>query len=77
MLQPKTFHQKLVYKIVFARRPLLATFADKLAAWEYVREKIGWNVLVKLLVVADRPEEIKFEQLPAQFVLKANLAMNF
>ena len=72
LLTPKTFNQKLHYKIVFDRRPLLVTFADKLLAREYVRQKIGGDILVELLLTTDRPEEIKFDQLPQKFVVKAN-----
>jgi hypothetical protein len=72
LIKPKTFNQKLFYKLIYDRRPLLVTFADKLQAREYVRRKIGGDILVKLLAQADRPEELKFEELPQQFVLKAN-----
>jgi hypothetical protein len=72
LFKPRTFNQKLFYKMIYDRRPLLITFADKLEAREYVRAKIGGDILVELLAVADRPEEIKFEQLPQPFVLKAN-----
>ena len=72
LLKPKTFNQKLHYKIIFDRRPLLVTFADKLQAREYVREKIGSDVLVDLLAVTACPEDIRFDQLPQRFVLKTN-----
>jgi hypothetical protein len=72
LLKPQTFNQKLSYKMVFDRRPLLVTFADKLLAREYVRQKIGSDVLVKLLVVAASPDDIHFDQLPRRFVLKTN-----
>lgn len=72
LLRPRTFNQKLFYKMLYDRRPLLATFADKLLVREYVRQKVGGEILVNLLAVTDRPEEIDFEKLPRQFVLKAN-----
>jgi hypothetical protein len=72
LFKPKTFNQKLSYKVVFDRRPLLVTFADKLLAREYVREKIGDDILVNLLAVAAQPEDIHFDQLPGRFVLKTN-----
>jgi hypothetical protein len=58
--------------MIYDRRPLLVTFADKLIAREYGRQKIGNEVLVNLLAVAGRPEEIRFETLPPRFVLKSN-----
>jgi hypothetical protein len=72
LLKPKTFNQKLYYKMLYDRRPLLAIFADKLAAREYVRQKVGGDILIPLLATDDRPEEIPFEQLPLRFVLKTN-----
>ena len=72
LIKPKTFNQKLFYKLIYDRRPLLVTFADKLQAREYVRRKIGSDILVNLFAQADRPEDLKLEELPQQFVLKAN-----
>lgn len=72
LLKPQTFNQKLCYKMVFDRRPLVVTFADKLRAREYVRQKIGSDVLLNLLVVATSPDDIHFDQLPWRFVLKTN-----
>ncbi len=72
LLRPETFNQKLIYKMTYDRRPLLTTFADKLQAREYVRQKIGGEILVDLLLTNDRTEEINFDRLPRQFVMKAN-----
>lgn len=72
LLKPKTFNQKLKYKIIFDRRPLLVTFTDKLLAREYVRRKIGSDVLIDLLAVTARPEDVRLDQLPQRFVLKTN-----
>jgi hypothetical protein len=77
LLKPKTFNQKLFYKMFYDRRPLLVTFADKLAAREYVRQKIGAEILVNLLAVTDKPEEIRFDLLPERFVMKANHGSGF
>jgi hypothetical protein len=63
--------------MVYDRRPLLMTFADKLQAREYVRRKIGDEILVELHLTTDRPEEIKFDQLPEKFVVKANHASGY
>lgn len=72
LFRPKTFNQKQFYKQIYDRRPLLVTFADKLLVREYVREKVGGEILINLLAVAARPEAINFDGLPRQFVLKAN-----
>jgi hypothetical protein len=72
LLKPKTFNQKLFYKMIYDRQPLLVTFADKLRAREYVRRKVGDDILVNLLLETDRAENIRFDQLPEKFVVKAN-----
>lgn len=46
--------------------------ADKYLVREYVKERIGEDVLVKLFGVWERAEDIDFEQLPERFVLKTN-----
>jgi hypothetical protein len=69
---PTAFHEKLFYKRLFDRRPILAVFADKLKARDYVTERVGPEVLVKILATARRAEDLPFAQLPARFVLKAN-----
>jgi TupA-like ATPgrasp len=76
-LRPQTFSQKIFYNLLHDRRPLLVTFADKLAAREYVRKKIGGDFLVELLAVTDDPEQIPFERLPTRFVLKTNHGSGF
>jgi hypothetical protein len=77
LLRPKTFNEKIFYKMLHDCRPLLATFADKLLAREYVRRTVGGEILVDLLAVSDRPEDLPFEQLPRQFMLKANHGSGF
>jgi len=71
-VRPRTFNEKLLYKLIYDHRPLLATLADKWLAREYVRRKIGDEVLVNLHLTTDRPEAIRLDQLPTRFVLKTN-----
>jgi hypothetical protein len=67
---PETFTAKVRYKMAFDRRPLLTTFADKLAARDYVEDVLGPGFLPDLYLATDRPEEIRPEALPAEFALK-------
>lgn len=46
--------------------------ADKYLVREWVKEKIGANYLIPLLGVWDYFDDIRFETLPDQFVLKTN-----
>ena len=43
----------------------------------YIKSIIGAEYLNELFVVSDNPEEIKFDELPLQFVIKANHGSGF
>jgi hypothetical protein len=68
---PQTFTEKLVHKMAHDRRPLLRTFADKVAARDFVSDRVGSDVLPNLYGVYNRAERIDWEGLPREFVLKA------
>ena len=67
---PKTYNQKLQWLKLYDRNPLYTTMVDKAAAKEYVAEKIGEQYIIKTLGVWDRFDDIDFNTLPNQFVLK-------
>lgn len=71
LLHPRTFNEKVLYRMVFDRRPILKTLQDKYAAREYVRERIGERVLARLYWVTKNPADIPFDSLPDRFVVKA------
>jgi TupA-like ATPgrasp len=71
---PLTFMDKVRYRMVNDRRPLLTTFVDKLAVREYVEAKVGKGVLTELFLVTDDPAEVRRERLPREFVLKVSHA---
>lgn len=52
--------------------PLKTRLADKYLVRDWVKEKIGEEYLIPLLGVWDSFDEIDFDKLPDQFVLKAN-----
>ena len=54
------------------RDPLLTLICDKLRVREYVAEKVGGECLIPLLWSGEEPESIPFDDLPSQFVIKAN-----
>ena len=68
---PKTFNEKLQYLKLHDHNPLYTQLADKYAVRAYVADKIGGEYLIPLIGVWDSPDEIDFDQLPEQFVLKA------
>ncbi|MDR1893712.1 MAG: hypothetical protein LBQ61_03330 [Spirochaetales bacterium] len=69
---PATFNEKLQWLKLYNRKDEYTKMADKLEARRYVSEKIGENHLIPLLGVWDNFDDIDFEKLPNQFVLKTN-----
>ena len=70
LIQPKTFCEKLNWLKLHDRKPIYTTMADKYLAKELANSK-GLKV-VPLLGVYDNFDEIDFDALPNQFVLKTN-----
>lgn len=71
---PRTFNEKLQWLKLyyFPKNELAVRCADKYAVRGYVEEKGLGDILVPLLGVWDRPEEILWDDLPQKFVLKCN-----
>jgi hypothetical protein len=69
-IRPTTFNEKVVHRMVFDRRPILATLLDKYAMRDYVKEKIGEDLLPTLYWVTRNPADIPFDDLPGRFVVK-------
>ncbi len=73
---PKSFNEKIVWKKIYDRNPLLPTTADKYKVRDYFKEMLGKEkakeILIPLLYVTDKPETIPFEKLPSNFIIKAN-----
>ncbi len=69
---PRSFNEKLQWLKLYNEDPLLTKCADKYLVRDYVKEKIGEEYLIPLLGVWDSPDEIDFDKLPNQFVLKVN-----
>lgn len=70
LVAPKTFSQKLQWLKLNDRRATYSTLVDKYEAKKWVTERIGESYVVPNLGVWDSFEEIDFEALPEQFVLK-------
>lgn len=67
---PKTFTEKLQWLKVYDYKPEYTQMVDKLAAKDYVAERIGQEYIIPTLGVWDRVEDIDWDSLPDQFVLK-------
>lgn len=67
---PRTFNEKLQWLKLYDRNPAYTQMVDKYKVRKYITDKIGKEYLIPLLGVWDKPEDIDFNILPNQFVLK-------
>jgi hypothetical protein len=67
---PKTFNEKLQWLKLYNRKPEYTQMVDKFAVKEYVAKIIGEEYIIPTIGVWDKFEDIDFEALPNQFVLK-------
>jgi len=67
---PKTFNEKLQWLKLHDHNPLYTQLVDKYEVRKYVEKTIGKEHLVELLGVWNNFDEIDFNKLPNQFVLK-------
>lgn len=76
-LQPNRFTEKLWSFQLHNRSPKLTMVMDKLCVRDYVAEKVGSEYLIPLLWSGEKPEEIPYDDLPHNFVIKANHGCDF
>ena len=69
---PQTFNEKLQWLKLNDRNPLYTTLVDKYAVKKWVADKIGEQYIIPTLAVWKKAEDIDFDVLPEQFVLKVN-----
>lgn len=69
---PQTFNEKLQWLKLHNRKPEYTMMADKYAVRDYIANTIGEEYLIPLIGVWDDPDDIDFDKLPDQFVLKCN-----
>lgn len=67
---PKTFNEKLQWLKLYNREPQYTMMVDKYAVKQYVANKIGSQYIIPTLGVWNHFDEIDFDELPNQFVLK-------
>ena len=67
---PQTFNEKLQWLKLYDRRPEYTVMVDKYSVKQYVAEKIGEQYIIPTLGVWKHFDDIDFDSLPNQFVLK-------
>ncbi len=73
---PSTYNEKIQWMKLYDRNPKNKTFVDKYAVRQYISQTIGDQYLIPLLGVYNSVEEIPWNDLPNQFVLKCTHGSN-
>lgn len=67
---PQTFNEKMQWLKLHDRNTLYTTMVDKALVKDYVAQIIGEQYVIPTYGVWEKPEDIDFNSLPNQFVLK-------
>ena len=67
---PKTFNEKIQWLKLYDRKPLYHQLVDKYEVKQYIADKIGQEYIIPTLGIWENVDDILFDQLPDQFVLK-------
>lgn len=70
LASPRTYNERMLHRLVYDRDPRLTTLSDKVAAKDYVADKVGNAYNVPLLGQWRDPAEIDWSTLPDRFALK-------
>ena len=68
----QTFTEKMQWIKIFDATPIKSRLADKYLVRKWIAEKIGEEYLIPFFGVWDDFDDIDFDELPDQFVLKCN-----
>lgn len=67
---PRTFNEKVEYKLAWDRRPTLTRLADKVAVRDHVAAIVGPEYLSRLLAVVDDPRLLDLGSFGPRYVVK-------
>ena len=74
---PRSMNEKIFWMKLNYHDPLVTTCCDKFAVKNYVTEKLGEGYVVPTIATWENPDEIDFDTLPNQFVLKVNWSSGY
>lgn len=69
---PTTFNEKMQWLKLYFRKPVMTTMVDKIEAKKYVSSIIGNQYIIPTIAVYNSVDEIDWESLPNQFVIKCS-----
>ena len=70
--EPKRYTEKLQWLKLYNHDPLYTTLVDKLNVKNYVANKIGSEHVIPLIGSWDKVDDIDWDKLPNQFVMKVS-----
>lgn len=68
---PATLNEQILWLMLYNRDPLVAHCTDKSTVGEYVRTVVSAEILAPRFGVYERAEDVPYDSLPDQFILKA------
>jgi hypothetical protein len=71
VIRPWTFNEWVIRRMLFEHEPRLRRCVDKLAVRDYVRERVGGQVLPEVLLVGERAEAYDAAAWPVPVMVKA------
>lgn len=69
---PQTYNEKLNWVKIYDQNPLYTTLVDKIEVKKYVDDVLGEGYTFPVYGIWEKPEDINFDELPNEFVLKCN-----
>ncbi|MGF0031917.1 ATP-grasp fold amidoligase family protein [Bariatricus sp. SGI.154] len=69
---PKTFNEKLQWLKLYYKNPIMIKLVDKIEVRNHIKEVLGEEYLIPLIGIYNCFDEINFDELPNQFVIKCN-----
>lgn len=72
LANPSTFNEKIQWLKIYNHNPKLTDLVDKYKVRKYIESVLGEKYLIPLIGSWSKPEDIDFDELPKQFVLKCN-----
>lgn len=67
---PETFNEKLQWLKLYNHKDIYTTMVDKYNAKKFIEDRVGPGYTIPTLGVYDKFDDIDFEKLPNQFVIK-------
>ena len=69
---PRTFNEKLNWRKLYDRQPIYTTMADKVDGKKYIENIVGGQYIIPTIGIYDSVDEVPFDKLPEQYVIKCS-----